>query len=188
MDRYHRRSHGELWLVAPTPAENAGPCTSHPAAPSHRASPRDHSVRPGGLRPHHRARDAAQIARVLDADVWRASKPGLDEEIDADRFGTWIEVLMQLDAAAAARTLQDLDLHLVVAGLARHVAVFDGAAAVALHDARWSAGIADTRRVPGNTPARSAVTRSSRGATVPGRPSSNCFRHWMLSSPNTSIG
>jgi hypothetical protein len=71
----------------------------------------------------------AQIARVLDADVWRASRPGLDEEIDADRFGTWIEVLMQLDAAAAARKLQDLDLHLVVAGLARHVAVFDGAAA-----------------------------------------------------------
>ena len=72
----------------------------------------------------------AQISRVLDADVWRASTPGLDEAIDVDRFGAWIEVLMQLDAAAAARKLQDLDFHLVVAGLANHVAVFDGAAAL----------------------------------------------------------
>src|SRR5436190_2958284 len=70
----------------------------------------------------------AQLSRVLDADVWRAPQPGFDEQLDADRFGTWIEVLMQLEAAVAAQKLAALDIHLVVAGLARHLAVFDGAA------------------------------------------------------------
>jgi hypothetical protein len=71
----------------------------------------------------------AQLSRVLDADVWRAPQPGFDEQLDADRFGTWIEVLMQSGAAVAAQKLAALDIHLVVAGLARHLAVFDGAAA-----------------------------------------------------------
>jgi len=70
----------------------------------------------------------AQISRVLDVDVWRAPVPGLDESFDADRFGTWLEVLMQAGGTAAARTLLGLDLDLVVAGLARHLAVFDRAA------------------------------------------------------------
>jgi len=70
----------------------------------------------------------AQISRILDVDVWRAPIPGMDESFDADRFGTWLEVLMQAGGASAARTLLGLDLDLVVAGLARHVAVFDRAA------------------------------------------------------------
>lgn len=70
----------------------------------------------------------AQIARVLDADVWRAPRPGFDEELDAERFGMWIDVLMYSDAAAAVRKLPELDLQLVIAGLARHIAVFDAAA------------------------------------------------------------
>ncbi len=70
----------------------------------------------------------AQISRVLDADVWRAARPGLDEELDAGRFGTWIEVLMQSDAGAAADTLSALDFNVVVVGLSRHIAVSDAAA------------------------------------------------------------
>ena len=70
----------------------------------------------------------AQISRILDVDVWRAPIPGTDESFDADRFGIWLEVLMQAGGAAAARTLLGLDLDLVVAGLARHLAVFDRAA------------------------------------------------------------
>ena len=35
-----------------------------------------------------------QLAGVLDLDVWRADQPGLDEQFDADRFGVWIETLV----------------------------------------------------------------------------------------------
>jgi uncharacterized protein DUF6178 len=70
----------------------------------------------------------AQISRILDIDVWRAPIPGMDESFDAERFGTWLEVLMQAGGAAAARLLLGLDLDLVVAGFARHLAVFDRAA------------------------------------------------------------
>src|SRR5262249_17777696 len=42
-----------------------------------------------------------QLSRVLDLDLWRASRPGLDEQFDAERFGTWVEVLMDCGAAVA---------------------------------------------------------------------------------------
>ncbi len=69
-----------------------------------------------------------QLARVLDLDLWRVRAPGADEELDADRFGAWIEVLMQAGAAVAAEKLTALDAELVTAGLTRHAAVFDHAA------------------------------------------------------------
>jgi hypothetical protein len=65
-----------------------------------------------------------QLARILDADIWRAS-PGRDDELDGNRFGTWLEVLMQSGAAVAAQKLVGLDIELVIAGFARHTAVFD---------------------------------------------------------------
>jgi hypothetical protein len=70
----------------------------------------------------------SQISRILDVDIWRAPKPGLDEDFDADRFGEWIEVLLQAGDDVAIRTLVGLDPHLIIAGLAQHVAVFDSAA------------------------------------------------------------
>ncbi len=70
-----------------------------------------------------------QLAHVLDADIWRAGTPGRDEAFDPDRFGLWLTVLMQSGAAVAAEKLAGLDIDLVIAGLARHVAVFDYAAA-----------------------------------------------------------
>jgi len=69
-----------------------------------------------------------QVARVVDSDVWRARAAGSDEEFDAGRFGMWLEVLMQSGAAVAAEKLAGLDIDLVIAGLAHHVAVFDSAA------------------------------------------------------------
>jgi Family of unknown function (DUF6178) len=69
-----------------------------------------------------------QISRVLDLDLWRVRMHGGDEELDADRFGAWLEVLMQSGAAVAAQKLTGLDIELVSAGLARHSAVFDYAA------------------------------------------------------------
>jgi hypothetical protein len=68
-----------------------------------------------------------QLARILDLDIWRVRTPGADE-LDADRFGTWIAVLMQSGAAVAAEKLAGLDIELVIAGFARHAAVFDHAA------------------------------------------------------------
>ena len=70
-----------------------------------------------------------QLARVLDTDVWRAPQPGRDEEFDPDRFGLWLTILMQSGATIAAGKLACLDIDLMVAGIASHVAVFDAAAA-----------------------------------------------------------
>ena len=70
-----------------------------------------------------------QLARVLEADIWRAGRPGLDEEFDPDRFGLWLTVLMESGAEGAAEKLAGLDIDLVIAGLAQHVTVLDYAAA-----------------------------------------------------------
>ncbi len=70
----------------------------------------------------------AQLSRVLDVDVWQGRTPGGDDQFDVDRFGVWLEVLMQSGAAVAANTLIDLDLALVVTGFSRHVVVSDLAA------------------------------------------------------------
>ncbi len=69
-----------------------------------------------------------QISRVMDLDLWRVRTKGGDEELDAGRFGVWIEALMQAGAAVAAQKVIGLDIELVIAGLARHAAVFDHAA------------------------------------------------------------
>jgi hypothetical protein len=69
-----------------------------------------------------------QLARILDLDVWRVRARGGDEEFDADRFGTWIEVLMQSGAAVATEKLIGLDIELVITGFARHARVRDHAA------------------------------------------------------------
>ena len=69
-----------------------------------------------------------QLARVFDLDLWRAREPGLDEELDADRFGVWLQVLMESSATVAAQKLIGMDIDLVIAALAQHVRVFDRAA------------------------------------------------------------
>ena len=40
-----------------------------------------------------------QLARVFDLDLWRTGQPGLDEQFDADRFGVWLEVLVESGAS-----------------------------------------------------------------------------------------
>lgn len=68
-----------------------------------------------------------QLARVLDVDIWRARSPGVDEAFDADRFGLWLEVLVQAGAPVAAEKLLGLDIELVVAGLSQLLTVSDQA-------------------------------------------------------------
>ena len=64
-----------------------------------------------------------QLEGVFDLDLWRADGPGLDEKFDADRFGVWLEVLVDVDPAVAARTVAGLDVGLVTTALAQHARV-----------------------------------------------------------------
>jgi len=68
-----------------------------------------------------------QLARVLDLDLWRTGRPGV-EALDADRFGVWLEVLLDSGATIAAQKLQEMDVDLVITALAQHMLVFDRAA------------------------------------------------------------
>lgn len=70
----------------------------------------------------------AQLQQVFDVDLWRPLRPGLDEQLDVDRFGVWLDVLMGSGAAIAAEKIVGMDVHLVIAALAQHVLVFDRAA------------------------------------------------------------
>src|SRR5918911_151744 len=56
-----------------------------------------------------------QLARVFDLDLWRAAKAGMDEQFDAERFGLWIEVLLETGATMAAQKLAGIDAELVIA-------------------------------------------------------------------------
>ena len=70
----------------------------------------------------------AQLTSLLDLDLWRPARPGRpgsDEQFDVDRFGEWLEVLVDTGNSVAARTVAALDTNVVVAGLSRYVRVFD---------------------------------------------------------------
>jgi hypothetical protein len=67
----------------------------------------------------------AQLTSLLDLDLWRHARPGRDERFDVDRFGEWLEVLVDTGTSVAARTIAALDANIVVAGLSRYVRVLD---------------------------------------------------------------
>src|SRR4051812_33765422 len=67
----------------------------------------------------------AQLTSLLDLDLWRHAEPGRDEQFDVDRFGEWLEALINSGDAVAARTVAALDKPLVILGLSRYVRVFD---------------------------------------------------------------
>src|SRR5262245_58206827 len=67
----------------------------------------------------------AQLTSLHDLDLWRHSRPGRDDQFDVDRFGEWLEVLVDTGHSVAARTVAALDKDVVVAGLSRYVRVFD---------------------------------------------------------------
>ena len=69
-----------------------------------------------------------QLTSVLDLDLWRHARPGRDEQFDAERFGEWVELLVDTGEAVAARIVAALDEDLVIAGLSRYVRVFDPSA------------------------------------------------------------
>jgi len=67
----------------------------------------------------------AQLTFLLDIDLWGHARPGRDDLFDVDRFGEWLEVLVEAGHSVAARTVAALDQDLVVAGLSRYVRVLD---------------------------------------------------------------
>src|SRR5262245_33041127 len=67
----------------------------------------------------------AQLTSLLDLDLWRHPQPGRDEQFDVDRFGEWLEVLVDTGESVAARTVAALDEHLVILGLSRYLRIFD---------------------------------------------------------------
>ena len=67
----------------------------------------------------------AQLTSLLDLDLWRHAQPGRDEQFDVDRFGEWLEVLVDTGDSVAARTVAALDKHLVIVGLSRYLRIFD---------------------------------------------------------------
>jgi hypothetical protein len=66
-----------------------------------------------------------QLSRVFDLDLWQASHPGVDEQFDAARFGTWLQVLLDAGPEVAADKLAAIAPDMVIAGLARHARVVD---------------------------------------------------------------
>jgi hypothetical protein len=69
-----------------------------------------------------------QLAAVFDLDLWKADRPGGDEQFDAARFCEWLEMFIEAGPAAAAARLAAIDTALVVAGLSANIRVFDRAA------------------------------------------------------------
>ena len=67
----------------------------------------------------------AQLAAVLDVDLWGHARSGHENRFDADRFGEWLEALADAGDGVAARIVAALDEQLVIAGLSQYVRVFD---------------------------------------------------------------
>jgi hypothetical protein len=67
----------------------------------------------------------AQLTTLLDLDLWRPAQPGCDAQLDIDRFGEWVEALVDTGDSVAARTVAALDTGVVIAGLSRYVRVLD---------------------------------------------------------------
>ncbi len=87
-----------------------------------RPAPALEALRARGSRPDRRARDhGAAGSRVRRRPV----AAGAAETLDADRFGLWLEVLVDAGADHAARTLAGMELDFVAAALSLHVLVLD---------------------------------------------------------------
>src|SRR5688572_20879737 len=111
-----------------------------------------------------------QVAHVLDLDLWRRPEAGCEAQFDAERFGLWLEVLVEQGVDVAAALIARLDVDLVAAGLAQHVRIFDIATleayvttdgteipAVIERDGGLGCDIAGRRLIPRRTDAWDAI-------------------------------
>ncbi|PTL82013.1 DUF6178 family protein [Vitiosangium sp. GDMCC 1.1324] len=66
-----------------------------------------------------------QLARIFDEDLWRSTRPGREERFDAERFGLWLEVLLEMGADRAAARLAEMDEDFVTFALSGQLLVLD---------------------------------------------------------------
>jgi Family of unknown function (DUF6178) len=66
-----------------------------------------------------------QLARIFDEDLWRSERPGREERFDAERFGLWLEVLLEMGADRAAARLAEMDEDFVTFALSGQLLVLD---------------------------------------------------------------
>ena len=134
----------------------------------------------------------AQLTSILDLDLWRHPQPGRDEQFDVDRFGEWLETLVEAGDSVAARIVATLDKDVVIVGLSRYVRVFDAGIFEPVAQSDDEAVIVTRRCVKemrctsgAATAAGSSVkwpaTSSGRGEPTRGTRSSRC---WPRSTPS----
>jgi hypothetical protein len=66
-----------------------------------------------------------QLAGMFDEDLWKADAPGVNQDFDAQRFATWLEIMLEAGASFAARRLLALDEDLVMLALSQHLRAVD---------------------------------------------------------------
>ncbi len=68
---------------------------------------------------------AQQLARIFDDELWRSERPGQEERFDAERFGLWLEVMLEMGADRAAQKLTEMDEDFLTLALSHHILVVD---------------------------------------------------------------
>ena len=98
-----------------------------------------------------------QLKRIFDEDLWRSSRPGKTETFDAERFGTWLSILLEAGTRFAADKLSEMDEDFLGMAFAKQIYVIDlDALAAARDNGATSAAIASRRK-----PSRMAVAMDS---------------------------
>jgi hypothetical protein len=106
-----------------------------------------------------------QLSTVLDLDLWRPARAAGDDQFDPDRFGEWVETLIEVDESVAARIVAGLDQRLVVAGLSRFVRVADPATSTRPWSVAAAADGAEERFSGSTTEVGGYVLRARRSDT-----------------------
>jgi hypothetical protein len=75
-----------------------------------------------------------QLTRIFDEDVWKGDEVGGEDHLDAERFGLWLNVLVEAGEPAAAQRIVELDFDFVTAALSEHILVLDAASTSRAHD------------------------------------------------------
>lgn len=63
----------------------------------------------------------AQLQQVFDLDLWRNAQPGGDEAFDAQRFGLWLEILLELGPTPAAERITEMDRDFVTMAISQMI-------------------------------------------------------------------
>jgi hypothetical protein len=66
---------------------------------------------------------ADQLKGILDEDLWYSHAPGQQEIFDGERFGLWLEILMENETTVAVQKVLEMDEELLILGLSRLVRV-----------------------------------------------------------------